>query len=312
MGESKRNRAMIPTKQTLLRPVLEYTKDGEVRVNDLINPLADRFQLTEEERTETVPSGTQTRFATRVHWAKTDLKLAGLLKSTRRAHVAITDRGKATLADAGAEINHKYLQQFEEYCAATSRKRRTDADDHATTMVSDGESTPDEILLEAHKRINEALAADILDRVREAPAVFFEKLIVKLLLAMGYGGTSEDAGQALGQSGDGGVDGVIDQDPLGVDQIYLQAKRYADGNTVGPAAIRDFFGALSLRKAQKGIFVTTSSFSQSAIRTAKDLGSRIVLIDGRHLARLMIRYNIGCRDEDVLHLKKVDEDFFEQ
>ena len=128
---------------------------------------------------------------------------------------------------------------------------------------------------------------------------------------MGYGGTSEDAGRALGKSGDDGVDGVIDQDPLGVDQIYVQAKRYAVGNNVGASAIRDFFGALSLKKAQKGIFVTTSAFSSSAAETAKGLGTRIVLIDGGQLAVLMIRYNIGCRNEEVLYLKKVDEDFFE-
>ena len=128
---------------------------------------------------------------------------------------------------------------------------------------------------------------------------------------MGYGGTSEDTGRALGKSGDDGVDGVIDQDPLGVDQIYVQAKRYAAGNTIGASAIRDFFGALSLKKAQKGIFVTTSSFSSPAIQTANNLGMRIVLIDGMQFSRLMIRYNIGCRDEEILHLKKVDEDFFE-
>ena len=128
---------------------------------------------------------------------------------------------------------------------------------------------------------------------------------------MGYGGTSEEAGRALGQSGDDGVDGVIDQDPLGVDQIFVQAKRYAEGNNIGAGAIRDFFGALSLKKAQKGIFVTTSAFSQPAIDTARGLRSRIVLIDGQQLARLMIRYNVGCRDEDVLHIKRLDEDFFE-
>ena len=136
-------------------------------------------------------------------------------------------------------------------------------------------------------------------------------MIVELLLAMGYGGTSEAAGRSLGRSGDDGVDGVIDQDPLGVDQIYVQAKRYAEGNVIGAGAIRDFFGALSLKKAHKGIFVTTSSFSQAAAQTARDLGSRIVLIDGVQLARLMIRYNVGCRDEEVLHIKKVDEEFFD-
>jgi restriction system protein len=128
---------------------------------------------------------------------------------------------------------------------------------------------------------------------------------------MGYGGTSEEAGRAIGQGGDDGVDGVIDQDPLGVDQIYVQAKRYGEGNNIGAGAIRDFFGALSLKKAHKGIFVTTSAFSPAAVQTARDLGSRIVLIDGVQLTRLMIRYNVGCRDEDVLHLKRIDEDFFD-
>ena len=145
----------------------------------------------------------------------------------------------------------------------------------------------------------------------DSPPAFFEKLIVSLLLAMGYGGTSKEAGRALGQSGDDGIDGVIDQDPLGVDQVYLQAKRYAEGNNIGAGTIRDFYGALSLKRAHKGIFVTTSAFSPSAIQTARDLHSRIVLIDGIQLTRLMIRYSIGCRTEEVLYLKKIDEDFFE-
>jgi len=171
-----------------------------------------------------------------------------------------------------------------------------------------GTETSDEALRKAPAAITGTLAADLLDRVRKATPVFFEKLIVELLLAMGYGGTSEEAGRALGQSGD---DGVIDQDPLGVDQIFVQAKRYAEGNNISAGAIRDFYGALSLKKAHKGIFVTTSAFSQPAIDAARGLGSRIVLIDGLQLSRLMIRYNVGCRDEDVLHLKQVDEDFFE-
>jgi restriction system protein len=150
-----------------------------------------------------------------------------------------------------------------------------------------------------------------LDRVREALPVFFEQLIVELLVAMGYGGSSEGAVRALGRSGDGGVDGVIDQDPLGLDQVYVQAKRYAEGNAIGPGPVREFFGALNLRKAHKGVFVTTSSFTPSAVQTAKDLGVRVVLIEGDELARLMIRYNIGCRDEETLHIKKIDEDFFD-
>ena len=295
---------MIPPKRMLLRPVLECASEGEARISNVIDRMAEHFDLTDRELRETLPSGTHTRFAARVRWAKADLILAGLVKSTRRAHFTITDRGKSALANSGAEIERKYLQRHD--------PSKSGGNGEAALHISDEETTPEEVLRDAHKRIKEALAAELLDRVREAPAAFFEQLIIKLLQAMGYGGSSEDTGRALGRSGDDGVDGVIDQDPLGVDQIYLQAKRYAEGNTVGAGPIRDFFGALSLKKAQKGIFVTTSTFSRSAIRTAEDLGSRIVLIDGQHLARLMIRYNIGCRDEDVLHLKRVDEDFFEQ
>lgn len=302
---------MIPDHQTLMRPVLECAKDNEVRIGDIVDPLADRFELSEEEREELLPSGKQTRFANRVHWAKSYLKQGGLVKPTRRGHFVITDRGRAALAETGADINRAYLEQFQEFKEFQARTRDVDVPESAIAIEASGRATPDEVLREAHKRINAALSADLLDRVREASAAFFENLIVELLLAMGYGGTSEDAGRALGKSGDDGVDGVIDQDPLGVDQIYVQAKRYAEGKSISPGAIRDFFGALSLKKAQKGIFVTTSSFSQSATQTAKDLGTRIVLIDGAHLASLMVRYNIGCRDEEVLHLKKVDEDFFE-
>ena len=302
---------VIPDYQTLMRPVLECAKIGEIRIGDIVDPLAAQFELSEEERKELLPSGKQTRFANRVHWAKSHLKQAGLVKATKRAHFIITDRGNAALTDPEANINKAYLERFDEFREFQARTRDADGTDKANATASDSTATPDEILREAHKRINVDLSAELLDRVRDASATFFENLIVALLLAMGYGGTSEDAGRALGKSGDDGIDGVIDQDPLGVDQIYLQAKRYADGNNIGSAAIRDFFGALSLKKAQKGIFVTTSSFSQSAIQTAKNLGTRIVLIDGTHLAALMLRYNIGCRDEDILHLKKVDEDFFE-
>jgi restriction system protein len=163
----------------------------------------------------------------------------------------------------------------------------------------------------AHRRIEASLAEDLLDRVRAAPPDFLERLIVNLLLAMGYGGSAADAGRALGRSGDEGVDGVIDQDALGLDRVYIQAKRYADGNSVGPGAIRDFFGSLDRHKAAKGLFVTTSGFTSSARETADYLSKRIVLIDGEQLTRLMIRHNVGCRIEEVLHVKKVDEDFFE-
>jgi len=302
---------MIPDYQALMRPVLECASQREVRIGDVVEEIADTLGLSQADREELLPSGKQTRFANRVHWAKSYLKQAGLVKATRRAHFIITDRGRTTLTNGGAEINRAFLEQFDEFKQFQARTREPQESDTSDSSDSDGTATPDEVLRQAHKKINAALSADLLDRVRAASPMFFEKLIVALLLAMGYGGTSEEAGRALGKAGDDGVDGVIDQDPLGVDQIYVQAKRNAEDNTIGAGAIRDFFGALNLKKAHKGIFVTTSSFSPSAIQTTKDLGMRIVLIDGVQLALLMTRYNIGCRDEEILHLKKIDEDFFE-
>jgi restriction system protein len=309
---------VIPDYQSLMRPVLVCAATGETRIGDTVDKLADQLRLTPDERAELLPSGKQTRFANRVNWAKAYLAKAGLVENTRRGHFRITPRGQAALADAAATINNAYLDQFKEFQDFKAKVNEADGAAAAAPLEvsapfgapADAE-TPDEALRKAHAAITGALAADLLDRVRKATPAFFEKLIVELLLAMGYGGTSEEAGRALGQSGDDGVDGVIDQDPLGVDQIFVQAKRYAEGNNIGAGAIREFYGALSLKKAHKGIFVTTSAFSQPAVDTARGLGSRIVLIDGLQLSRLMIRYNVGCRDEEVLHLKKVDEDFFE-
>ncbi len=306
---------MIPDYQTLMRPVLSCAANNEVRIGAVVDRLAEELGLTPEEQEELLPSGKQTRFTNRVHWAKTYLAKAGLVENTRRGYFQITQRGKAALADETATINNAYLDQFKEFQDFNTRVNVVNASHGAVQVEVTGllspEETPDEALRKAHASLTGALSADLLERVRLAKPNFFEHLIVELLLAMGYGGSSEEAGRALGQSGDDGVDGVIDQDPLGVDQIFVQAKRYAEGNNIGAGAIRDFYGALSLKKATKGIFVTTSAFSQSAIDTARGLGTRIVLIDGVQLTKLMIRYNVGCRDVDVLHLKKVDEDFFD-
>jgi restriction system protein len=309
-ADYKEERQMIPDYQTLMRPVLLCVAAGEARINEVVEHLANQFKLTADERNVLLPSGKQTKFANRVNWAKSYLKQAGLVEITGRGCFKITDLGQRALADKTTHIDNKYLSQFEGFQSFKSKV--TDADARVDNVDGTIESTPDEALRRAHSAITDSLAAELLDRVRKAPPVFFEKLVVGLLIAMGYGGSSEEAGRAIGQSGDNGVDGVIDQDPLGVDQIYVQAKRYDEGNNIGAAAIRDFYGALSLKKAHKGIFVSTSAFSSSAVQTARDLGSRIVLIDGLQLTRLMIRYNVGCRDEEVLHLKRIDEDFFEE
>ena len=301
----------IPDHQTLMRPVLEHALKGEINVRTLVDTLSDELGLTTEEREEAVSSGRQTKIANRISWAKTYLTQAGLLASTRRGHCIITDRGKEALAEKDVRIDNAYLKKFDEFRAFQDRS----SDKHAGVAKVDGSQTdltPDEALREAHTQINDSLTTDLLDRVRSASPAMFESLLVDLFITMGYGGSKADAGRTLGRTGDDGVDGVIDQDQLGVDQIYLQAKRYAKGNNVGAGAIRDFFGALSLKRATKGIFVTTSAFSESAINTANGLGNRIVLIDGVQLSRLMLRYSIGCRDMEVLHLKKIDEDYFDQ
>ena len=180
-------------------------------------------------------------------------------------------------------------------------------EDHADDQLR----TPDEVVREAHGQIEAALAQEILERILAAPPNFFERLIINLLISMGYGGSAKQAGRALGRSGDDGVDGVIDQDALGLDRVYIQAKRYAPGNNIGSGAIRDFFGSLDRHKATKGLFVTTSTFSPSARETAEFLSKRIVLIDATQLAKLMIRFNVGCRIEETLYVKKIDEEFFE-
>lgn len=304
----------IPDFQTLMLPVLRTAETGEMKISDVVESLADNFQLTEEERSELLPSGKQTTFANRVHWAKSYLGKAGLVELTKRAHFRITDRGREVLANPPERIDIHFLQQFPEFVLFRDAGSGTDkpADGPAAVeVVQTTGMTPDEMIRKAHRELEDELGQDLLGRVVVAPPEFFERLVVQLLIAMGYGGSTADAGRALGKSGDGGVDGVIDQDALGLDRIYVQAKRYADGNNVGPGAIRDFFGSLDRFKAAKGLFVTTSAFSPSARETAEFLSKRIVLIDGRQLARLMIRYNVGCRVEETLHLKKVDEEFFE-
>ncbi|MBU2979362.1 restriction endonuclease [Alteromonas sp. C1M14] len=303
---------MILSYQEFMRPFLEIAHQAngkEVRLRDVINQLAGKFCLSEAEREEKLPSGKQSILDNRVGWAKTYLTKAGLLETTRRTHFLNTARGISALQDPNTRINNEYLKQFDE--SVSFKQKTNELDTPSVESESDKDISSDEALRSAYKRINDALAQDILDSTRKVTLAFFEDLLIELLIAMGYGGTGEGAAHALGKTGDSGVDGVIDQDPLGVDQIYIQAKRYAEGNNVSAGDIRDFFGALNLKKAQKGIFITTSDFTSSAIETAQILGTRIVLINGTGLAKLMLRYNIGSRDEQVLNLKKIDEEFFE-
>ena len=294
-------------------PVLKAANDGEARISEVINTVGDVFGLSLHERAELLPSGRQTVLANRVHWAKTYLKQAGLLSPTRRGHFLITDRGITALRQEQQKIDNTFLEQFPEFLDFKSRTRAEKLEELVPATFEAAEAlleTPDESLRRAHREIESQLAQELLDRVINSSPAFFERLVISLLLSMGYGGSAKEAGRALGKSHDGGVDGVIDQDVLGLDRVYVQAKRYSPGNNVGAAAIRDFFGSLDRFKAAKGLFVTTSAFTQDADETARFLSKRIVLIDGGRLALLMTRYNVGSRVEETLELKKIDEDFF--
>lgn len=306
----------IPDFQTLMLPILKVAGDGqEKRIGDVINLLANEFGLTEEERRQLLPSGKGKSFANRANWAKTYLVQAGLLEATKRAHFKITERGRKALAGGLPRIDIDYLSQFSEFIQFRERGRISN--DSETTSPIDAvkvpipAQTPDELLRSTVSQIETALRKELLDRILAAPPAFFEGLIVALLLAMGYGGSREEAGKIVGRTGDGGIDGVIDQDALGLERVYVQAKRYGKENPVSEPEIRAFSGSLGAAKANKGVFVTTSYFTQPAQSFAERHPFKIVLIDGERLAALMIRHNVGVRIDDTLYLKKIDEDFFE-
>ncbi|WP_431112479.1 restriction endonuclease [Variovorax paradoxus] len=299
----------IPDFQSLMLPVLKESAAGEVRISDVVASLGAKLALSEAELSELLPSGKQTTFANRVNWAKSYLGKAGLINLTRRAYFEISERGEAVLADPPQAINIKFLESFPEFKAFREAAAELPAAPQSGAANFKA-LAPDEVIRSASEELQQSLGAELLAKILDSPPDFFERLVVQLLVAMGYGGSAIEAGRALGKTGDGGVDGVIDQDALGLDRIYVQAKRYAD-NKVSSGEIRDFFGSLDRFKANKGLFVTTSTFSQSAKETAEMLSKRIVLIDGLFLTRLMIRFDIGCRVEEMVYIKKLDEDFFD-
>jgi restriction system protein len=281
---------------------------------DIKQDVASDLKLTDTDLDELVASGTKTAFDDRIAWAKTYLKQAGLVESTRRAYFTISDEGKRLLQTGIQDIDVKFLTTIPKFMEERERQRQEvepAIGNSIEAVTSANEATPEDSIRGAHQLLRQALGQDLLERLRGSSPAFFERVVVRLLLAMGYGGTLAQAGKAIGKAGDNGVDGVIDQDTLGLDRVYVQAKRYAEDVTVGAGDIRDFFGSLDMHKASKGLFVTTSSFTKAANETAEKLGKRIVLIDGRDLTKLMIRFNVGCRVEEVFEMKKIDEEFFE-
>jgi len=290
-------------------PLLKLTSDKkEHKINDAVDQLADQFKLTDEERKELLPSGQTFIFGNRVAWARTYLKKAGLLDSPKRGIVLITKRGQDILKSNPKEINISTLKQFPEFLEFQNIKKEDNGSADQIEITS--QVTPEESLELAYQQLRKTLAQDLINRIITLSPAFFEKLVVELLVKMGYGGSIKDAGKAIGKSGDEGIDGTIKEDRLGLDIIYIQAKRWQPGNCVGRPEIQKFVGALAGQGAKKGIFITTSSFSKDAIDYMPRNETKIVLIDGVQLAQLMIDFNIGVASVNTYELKRIDNDYF--
>jgi len=297
-------------------PVLRHCADRLWPMRDLISRISDDLKLSPAERSERLPSGGATIIASRVGWARTYLKQAGLVEQPKRGLVQATERGRQVLAQKPVKIDGALLLRFEEFRAFQKRTKPNGSAPQgpapATPAFTATASTPEEQIAEASQNLDAAVRDALLARVLEGSPAFFEKLILDLLLAMGYGGSRADAGEQLGGTGDGGVDGVIREDQLGLDRVYLQAKRYQPGNTVGSGAVQAFIGALVGQGAQKGVLITTSTFSKAALDAAQSSGSlRLVLLDGDALTKLMVRFNVGVRVARTVEIKRVDLDYFE-
>ena len=268
------------------------------------------FQLTDNERSEKLPSGKQTIIRNRIAWARTYLNKAGLLTAPGRSQLQITDRGLAVLQQVPERIDVRFLKQFPKFVEFHTAKPK--ASTTVTTYESDNEDTdPTERLEEAYSEIRQELIEEVLQAVKQQSPQFLEKLVVELMQAMGYGGWSRESGQATQYTADGGIDGLINEDPLGLDTIYLQAKRYAD-NTIGREAIQAFSGALDMQRAHKGVFITTSIFSKGALGYVGMIQKKIILIDGAKLAALMIKRNLGVSVKETYEIKALDTDFFNE
>lgn len=297
----------IPKFQEITLPMLKLSSDGNVwSLADAREELAEHFQLTEEELEELLPSGRQARFANRVAWAKVYLERGGLLSSPKRAHFQITDRGQQVLHNPPEEISITFLSQYPEFQEFRSRSSKN------SEIESDDESsdTPEEVLESAYLTIRKNVASEVLARVKSCSPRFFEHLVVDLLLKMGYGRAGGGAGERVGQSGDEGIDGIISEDRLGLEMVYLQAKRWE--GTVGRPEIQKFVGALHGRRARKGVFITTGSFSAEATAYVHTIDPKVALVDGKQLAEYMIDFGLGVSLARAYEVKRIDTDYFEE
>ncbi len=298
----------IPDYETLMLPLLKFLSDRQCHpLRESITAMGMEFRLTDEEKTVRLPSGVKRTFDDRVSWASTYMKKAGLLQSPKRGLYQISERGLQILQSHPDRITNDFLMQFHEFQEFKERRSKTQSTTKQLTLPNE-EQTPEELLEDGYLRLRDELASELLQAVKECSPAFFENLVVDLLVSMGYGGTRHDAGKAIGGTADGGVDGIIKEDRLGLDVIYLQAKRW-DG-TVGRPEIQKFAGALQGQRAKKGVFITTSSFTKDALEFASNIDSKLILIDGEQLSHLMIDFDIGVTHIVSYHLKRIDSDYF--
>ncbi|HSQ41307.1 MAG TPA: restriction endonuclease [Fibrobacteraceae bacterium] len=302
----------IPNFQDLLLPVLRLHSDGNERAGKTLIPeICQTFQLTEEERVALLPSGRQRVIANRIAWAHIYLKKAGLLESHKRGMYRISERGQQALKENLEKIDVAYLSKYPEFNEFRFKKDPADPKDTDSDDVQP-DQTPEEILEKAYKKIRDNLASEILEKVHSQTPAFFERLVIELLVAMGYGGSFKEAGMAIGKTNDEGIDGVIKEDKLGLDIIYVQAKRWDMGTTIGRPEIQKFVGALAGQGAKKGIFITTARFSREAMEYTPKNETKVVLIDGNKLADLLVEYDIGVSKVIRYDVKKIDNDYFEE
>ena len=303
----------VPDFQTLMRPTLAILSDGnEHSVEDLRTHIAESFGLSESDLEERLPSGRAKTFNNRVGWATTYLYRCGLVSRPRRSIYGITERGRAVLEQNPERVDLAVLSQFEEF--HEFRRPRADpagsTEAPAATALRSEDATPEERIAAAYGELRVAVAEELRDRILDQPPEFLEQLVLDVLRAMGYGGSRSDAAERLGQTGDEGIDGILREDKLGLDQIYVQAKRWAPARTVGRPEIQRFVGALHGQRASKGVFITTSSFSAEAIEFAAHVVPRVILIDGHELAQLMIDHGVGVATETRIEIKRIDSDYF--
>lgn len=297
----------IPDYQSLMLPLVKLASDKKEHfLQEATQSIAKEFKLSETELAELLPSGRKTRFYDRIGWAVTYLRKAGLLNSQGRGKFQITQRGLDVLKNPPERINVEFLEQYEEFVEFRSRRDREDEEIPVEAKLEP--QTPEEAIEAAHQNLRQTLADELIQTIKNCSPAFFERLVIDVLVKMGYGGTRKDAGKAIGKSGDGGIDGIINEDRLGLDVIYIQAKKWE--NPVGRPEIQKFAGALQGQRARKGIFITTSTFTNEAKEFASRIESKITLIDGEMLSQLMIDYGVGVNSIVTYELKRIDSDYF--